>query len=127
MAKIDYPVGDFLTRVKNASLAGHSDMELKSTKLIVAVAKTLSKMGYLSDIKVKDDKLSLHITQVNKRPFLTDIKLISKPGLRIYMGNDDIASRRKPSQLIVSTPKGVMSAREAIANKLGGEIIAEVI
>jgi small subunit ribosomal protein S8 len=127
MTHVDYPVGDFLTRVKNACLAGHTEMTIRKTNLIEAVAKTLVKMGYLSDLKVDGDNLIMHITQVNKRPLVTDVKLISKPGLRIYMGHDDIVKRRSPSQLIISTSKGVMSAGEAIKNKLGGEVIAEVL
>ena len=127
MTKVDYSVGDFLIRVKNACLAGHTDMTIRKTNLIEAVAKTLVKMGYLSDLKVDGDNLTMHITQVNKRPLLANVKLISKPGLRIYMGHDEIAARRSPSRLIISTSKGVMPAGDAIKNKLGGEIIAEVL
>ena len=127
MTKVDYPVGDFLIRVKNVALAGHSEVITDNTKLVHSTALALKDMGYLKEVKVTEGKLNVTITKVSKKPLVTDIKLISKPGLRIYMGADEIEKRRSPSQLIVSTSKGVVSAKIAIKNKMGGEIIAEVL
>lgn len=127
MVKVDYPVGDFLIRIKNAALAGHSELSLKSTKLIKSTANALKEMDYLSDVAEKEGVLTVRITQVSKKPLLTNINLISKPGLRIYMGVADLSKRKSPKRLIVSTSKGVMSDKNAIKIKLGGEVIAEVL
>ena len=61
-----------------------------------------------------------------KEPTLIDLRLVSKPGLRIYAGADELSARRKPSFLVLSTPKGIMTCREAIKQRIGGEVIVEI-
>ena len=124
---INYPIGDFLTQIKNASLAGKKTVEVQTSSFIKATARVLQQENYLEDVREEGKKLTLRISYRKKEPVITDIKLISKPGLRIYITRDEIEKRRSPSILIVSTPKGVMSSREAIKKGVGGEVIAEIL
>lgn len=122
----NYPVGDFLIRVKNATLAHISEVVVPKTRQIVSVAKTLEKMGYLSEVKVDKDTLIARNTFRHKQPVLSDLKLISKPGLRIYMGISELRNKKGPSVFIISTSRGIIDSKEAIKKGLGGEVVAEV-
>src|SRR3989344_8996002 len=122
---INYPIGDFLTQIKNASLAGKKTVEVQTSSFIKATARVLQQENYLEDVREEGKKLTLRISYRKKEPIITDIRLISKPGLRIYMARDEIEKRHSPSILIISTPRGVMSAREAIKKGGGGEVIGE--
>jgi len=115
-----------LIRIKNAALAKRRFVEVEKTKLIEGVAKVLKKEGILSDLSVKKGKLIAGITYRQKSPYLGGLKLVSKPGLRIYMGADELAKLRGVSFFIVSTPKGIVTSKEAIKKRMGGEVIVEV-
>ena len=127
MRNTNYPVGDFLIRIKNAALARRRDVEVAKTKFIKSVAQVLQKEGYLREIKEKDNKLIVSLAYKRKQPVLLDLKLVSRPGLRIYMKAEELASIKKPSFFILSTPKGVVSSRQAKKLGVGGEVIAEVL
>ena len=101
-------------------------MEVSSNIKIVAIAEALKKMGFVDTVKNDKGILTVTLTFKNKSPRLMDLKLISKPGLRIYMGVDELEVKKSPSILLVSTPKGVMSSITAIKNRVGGEVIAEI-
>ena len=124
---INYPTGDFLIRIKNASIAGKKTVIAKKTNLIVDVAKTLKKLGFLESIKTDKENITVKIQYQNKQPLLTDIKLVSKPGLRIYKSADELEKIKKPTFLIITTSKGVFSKDEALKKRVGGEVIAEVL
>ncbi len=123
----NYPVGDFLTRVKNASMTGASSVQMCQTKMVLAVAKCLESLGFINDLTTKDGIINLSIVKKNKKSVLTNITLVSKPGLRVYINTDEIGKRKKPSTLIISTPKGILSDKKALKEKVGGEVIAEVL
>jgi small subunit ribosomal protein S8 len=127
MAKTNYPVGDFLIRLKNAALARQREVEVNITKLIKAVAVVLKEEGYLESMKEKSGKLIVRLAYRRKKPVFINLKLVSKPGLRIYQSADDLASKKGPSFFVLSTPKGLMSSRQAIKKRLGGEVIVEVL
>ena len=127
VGEVNYPVGDFLVRIKNACLAGHKTVTLKSSKKIKAIAQTLKREGFLDDVTELDGNLTIRIAFRNKEPPLMDIKLVSKPSLRVYKGVVEIESLRGPSLLIISTPLGILSSKEAIKKRVGGEVIAEVL
>lgn len=127
MARIDYPVGDFLIRVKNAVKVHKRELAVPKTKAIVAVAKALEKEGFLESVTEKKGELIVKIAFRRKEPVVLNLKLISTPGLRIYMGVEELEKIRKPSILILSTPKGVMSSRKAIKMRVGGEVIVEIL
>ncbi len=127
MVKIDYPVGDFLIRVKNAVKIHKRELAVPKTKAIMAVAKALKKEGFLESVTEKKGELIVKIAFRRKEPVVLDLKLVSTPGLRIYMGVEELEKIRKPSILILSTPKGVMSSRKAIKMRVGGEVIVEIL
>ncbi len=100
---------------------------MPTTNLIEAVAKTLKDEKFLNDITVKDGEITVKLAIYMKRPVLTNVTMISRPGLRIYMNVDEIESIKSPDIYILSTPKGVMSGKQAIKARVGGEVIAKVI
>jgi small subunit ribosomal protein S8 len=126
MGMVTYSIGDFLIRLKNMARADKKEISLPGNKLIVSMAKALEKAGFLEDVKSKDKTLSLSLRYAYKEPVLTDVKLISKPGLRIYKSVRELEEKKGSSILIISTPKGILTHREAIKARLGGEVIAEI-
>ena len=123
----NYPVGDFLIRLGNAALAGKREVTMTSTKLIKNVAIALKKAGYLAEVEDKKGTLTAALAIKRKKPVIMRLKLISRPGLRIYRGADEIGNKKGPSRLLISTPKGIMMSDAAIKNHLGGEVIAEIL
>ncbi len=123
----NYRAGDFLIRLKNISMAGKDEFSVSSTKLIHALAICLKEEGFLQDIALADGILTVKVARAHKTSVLNDLRLISKPGLRIYRSVDELKLRKaRSSTLILSTPKGIMSLAKAIKNNTGGEVIAEV-
>ncbi|KKU09328.1 MAG: 30S ribosomal protein S8 [Candidatus Woesebacteria bacterium GW2011_GWB1_45_5] len=122
----NYSIGDFLIKIKNAAMARNKNLTVSSTKSIAAIAQALKKLGYLDEVKKDKDMLELALTFKNKKPFLTDLKLVSKPGLRIYMRADEIEKKKGPSIFLISSPKGIISSRQAVKDRIGGEVIAEL-
>ncbi len=126
------PIADMLTRIKNAYLAGKRTVEIDSSKTLKAIAKIILKEGYLKSIeeeKIKKGfkKLKLTLKYKSHRPSLTKIKRISKPGVRIYVKVNKIPRVREGIGVtIVSTPKGLMTDKEAKKANLGGEIICQI-
>ncbi len=123
----NYPIGDFLIRIKNAGLARRREVVMQETKLVKSVAEALKKEGYLLEVTENDGELVAKLAYRRKEPVLLDLKLISKPGLRIYMGVDELEKIKKPSMLILSTPQGIMSSKDAIKKRVGGEVLVEIL
>jgi small subunit ribosomal protein S8 len=123
---VNYSIGDFLIKIKNASMAKNKELTVPSNKQIEAIAAALKKLGYLDEVKKEKNMLSLSLVYKNKRPVLTDLKLVSKPGLRIYMGIAEIEKKKGPSTYLISAPIGIISSREAVKQRVGGEVIAEI-
>lgn len=128
---VNDPVGDMLTRIRNAAMARKKTIELPSSKLKVAVSKILFDQGYLTHVETVGNKPkeSLHLTiaYIGKEPKLTGIKRISKPGLRWYIGKKKIRPvMGGTGTAIVSTPSGVMTGKSAIKQGIGGELLCEV-
>jgi len=126
MAVKNYPIGDYLIQLKNASMAGKREVVVAKTKLLISVSETLKKLGFLEDFSVDEKNLTARLSYHKKAALLTDVKLISKPGLRVYANVDELSSNKGVRELIVSTSKGVLSAREALKIGVGGELIAEI-
>ena len=115
-----------MIRIKNGAMAKNKEVTVKSNKQIVAIADALVKMGFLDQVKKEKENLTVALKFKNKKPRIMDIKLISKPGLRVYMSVDELEKKKSPSVLLVSTPKGVISSLKAIKERVGGEVIAEI-
>jgi small subunit ribosomal protein S8 len=122
----NYPVGDFLIRIKNTAMAKNKSLEYKAEKQIVAIAEALKKLGFLDTVKKEKDMLNISLAYKNKKPVIMDLRLISKPGLRIYMGADEIDKKKGPSTYLITSPKGVISSKDAVKGRVGGEVIAEI-
>jgi small subunit ribosomal protein S8 len=129
---ISDPVADMLTRIRNGLSARHTQVEMPSSKMKVAIAKILKDEGYIKDFEVTKDvpqavlRVSLKYTS-ERQSVVTTLKRISKPGLRRYAKRVDIPLVLDGMGLIImSTPKGLMSGKEAYKRNLGGEVICEV-
>lgn len=123
----NYPVGDFLIRLKNAGLARQRIVEVPFTKLVRDVAKILEREGYLDEVSVKGGAVLARLKYKKKEPVLLNIHLVSRPGLRVYMGVDALAKKKGPSIFVVSTPQGIVMSKDAIKKRVGGEVIAEIL
>ena len=130
MAVLTDPIADFLTRFKNAARAGNEEFTAPYSKIKADIAGILKDEGYIWNYEVVTDKrpvLKVKPKFVDGRAVLTDLKRVSRPGRRHYVGTGEIP--RVMSGLgisILSTPKGVMSGGSAKRNNLGGELIALV-
>lgn len=122
----NYSIGDFLIRIKNAAMAKNKQVITKSSKKVLAVAEALKKMGFLDEVKNEGGYMSVKLTFKNRKPRMMNLKLISKPGLRIYISVDELEKKKSPSILLISTPKGIISSIRAIKERSGGEVIAEI-
>ena len=124
-----FPI-DFLIRIKNASRAGKKNMIAPSSKFCVSIADLLKRYGYIADYSVSDEamkKISIDLIYQNNQPKISEVKLFSTPGRRVYGKVTQLPWGKTPySLIIVSTSSGLMSQKEAKTKKLGGEIIAEI-
>ena len=130
MAVLSDPISDFLTRFKNAARAGNEEFSAPYSKIKADIANILKEEGYIWNFEVvtgKRTELKVKPKFVEGRPVLTDLKRVSTPGRRHYVGSTEIP--RVMSGLgisILSTSKGVMSGGNAKRQNLGGELIANV-
>ena len=122
----NYSVGDFLIRIKNTAMAKNKSLEYRAEKQIVAIAEALKKLGFLETVKKEKNVLTVSLAFKNKKPVIMNLRLVSKPGLRIYMGADEIDEKKGPSTYLLTSPKGVISSKDAVKLRIGGEIIAEI-
>ena len=125
------PVADMLTRIRNAQLAQKNSVAMPSSKLKVASAAVLKDEGYIDDFAVRDadgkSQLDIALKYYAGRPVIERIERISRPGLRVYKGSNDLPRVMNGLGIaIVSTPKGVMTDRRARATNVGGEVLCIV-
>ncbi|MDD3352333.1 30S ribosomal protein S8 [Zoogloea sp.] len=125
------PIADMLTRIRNAQQAQKGSVVMPSSKLKIAIAKVLKSEGYIDDFAVNDAsgkaELVLSLKYYAGRPVIERIERVSRPGLRVYKGSDDLPRVMNGLGVaIVSTPKGVMTDRAARAGRLGGEVLCLV-
>ena len=127
------PIADMLTRIRNAVTAKHDTVDVPASKIKVAIAEILDKEGYIEGFEVveegnfKNIRITLKYGKDRNEKVITGLKKISKPGLRVYAGKDNL-----PKVLgglgvaIISTNKGVITDKEARKEKVGGEVLAFV-
>jgi small subunit ribosomal protein S8 len=124
------PLADLLTRLRNSSRARKADLSLPYSRIKADMAAILKKEGYIADFEVQSgDKPQLRIVNkyADKTPAITGLKRVSRPGLRRYVGADEIPRVLGGMGIsIISTPRGVLSGREASRQKVGGELLAYV-
>lgn len=126
------PIADMLTRVRNALIVRKSFVLVPSSKVKVAIAQILLAEGFIQGYEVTDERPQPNIRlwlkyDEKRRPILTDLKRVSRPGCRVYKGKQDLPWVLSGLGIaIVSTPKGVMTDREARRLGVGGEILCYV-
>ena len=122
------PIADMLTRIRNANQMRNKEVAMPTSKMKVEIAKILDNEGFIESYTVKDNTLTLTLKYgQNKERVITGLKRISKPGLRVYAGADEIPHVLNGLGIaIISTPKGVMTDKLARKNNVGGEVIAYI-
>ena len=126
------PISDLLTRIRNAQMAGHASVRVPLSRMKKSIAEVLKSEGYLSQVEedagVKFPELVLHLKyREDKKPYIRELKRVSKPGRRIYTKAKDMP--RVYSDIgvaILSTPNGIMTNKNARRQKLGGEVLCTI-
>lgn len=131
MSVLTDPISDFLTRIKNASRAAKEDLVAPYSKIKAEVARILQEEGYIWSYEVQPNdgkpQIFVKLKYQGKTPAITDVKRVSKPGLRHYVGVDDVPRVLGGLGItILSTPKGVMTGAKARKANVGGELLAKV-
>ena len=124
------PISDFLVRLHNASMVRKEAVTLPLSRMKLSIAEILVREGYLSGIDPKSKKantLEVTLSYKNGRPAISGVKRISKPSRRVYQGVRDLKPvKRGKGLLVLSTPAGVMTGKEARTARVGGEALFEI-
>ena len=127
------PIADMLTRIRNANSQKHETVDIPASNMKKAIAQILVDEGYIKGYEVVEDGKQgvIHMTLKygqNKSQVITGLRRVSKPGLRIYTGVEDMPKVMKGLGVaIISTPKGVMTDKEARKANVGGEVLAFIL
>ena len=125
------PISDMLTRIRNAQMVGHTEVSMPASGLKAAIAQVLKDEGYIEDFALRDagpkKELRIALKYYAGQPVIERLERVSKPGLRVYKGRDDIPRIMNGLGVaILSTSRGVMTDRKARADGVGGEILCIV-
>ena len=127
------PIADMLTRIRNANNAKHDTVDVPASNMKKSIAQILLDEGYIKNYQLIDDgtqgviRIALKYNQPNKEKVITGLRRVSKPGLRVYAGADELPRVIKGLGIaIVSTSKGVMTDKAARVAHVGGEVLAFV-
>ncbi|HJS88849.1 MAG TPA: 30S ribosomal protein S8 [Steroidobacteraceae bacterium] len=128
------PIADLLTRIRNGQTAGKAEVRLASSKLKAAIVKVLKDEGYIADYRLDEESASralptliIGLKYFEGRPVIDRLERVSRPGLRIYRGKDELPKvLGGMGTVIVSTPKGVMTDKQARSIGQGGEVLCIV-
>ena len=132
---ISDPIADMLTRIRNALMVGKPTCEIPSSKIKVEIARILKEEGYIEDFNIGDEKpfslitiqLKYYGARRERKPVISNIQRVSKPGRRVYRGRTDLPRVMSGIGIaIVTTPKGVMTAQQARREHVGGEVLCYV-
>ena len=126
------PVADFLTRIRNAMRSRHQKLDVPASKLKAEIARILKEEGYIANYKPTEEA-GMQVLRVylkyntNNESVIRDLQRVSKPGCRVYLGKDQIRRVQGGFGIsIMTTPKGVMTGRQARREGVGGELLCEV-
>ena len=125
------PIADMLTRIRNAQMVGHTEVAMPASRLKTSIAKVLKDEGYIEDFALRENgvmkELRIALKYYAGRPVIERLERVSKPGLRVYRGRDDIPRVMNGLGVaILSTSRGVMTDRRARADGIGGEVLCIV-
>ncbi|MCL4239454.1 MAG: 30S ribosomal protein S8 [Anaerolineae bacterium] len=129
------PIADMLTRIRNAIMAGHSTVAIPHSKTKLAIAQILKDEGYVADVGVEEGTPASTIvitlkywgSRRERRPVISNVKRVSKPGRRVYVGKDNIPWVLSGMGIsILTTPRGIMTGQQARRQGVGGEVLCYV-
>jgi small subunit ribosomal protein S8 len=125
------PIADLLTRIRNAQQARKQEVSMASSKVKMAIAAVLKDEGYVADFRVDNESgktlLTIALKYFEGKPVIDRLERVSRPGLRIYRGKDELPKvLGGMGTVIVSTPKGVMTDKQARSIGQGGEVLCIV-
>ena len=125
------PIADLLTRIRNASMVGKTEVRVPTSKIKKVVAEQLKKNNYIVDVKTEASKprdtLVITINEPGTNPTFTELTRLSKPGRRLYVSASDIPRVKSGRGIVlISTSKGVITGGEAVKQRLGGELLLKV-
>jgi small subunit ribosomal protein S8 len=125
------PIADMLIRIRNAQMVRHVEVVMPASKLKVSIAQVLKQEGYIEDFALRDHgvkkELAIALKYYAGRPVIERLERVSKPGLRVYKGRNDIPRVMNGLGVaILSTSRGVMTDRKARADGVGGEVLCIV-
>ena len=126
------PVADFLARIRNSIRARHQKLDVPASKLKIEIARILKEEGYIANYKPTEEEgkkiLRVYLKYgANNEAAIRDLNRVSRPGCRVYVGRDEIKRVQGGMGIsIITTPRGVMTGRQARRERVGGEILCEV-
>ncbi|TSD02894.1 MAG: small subunit ribosomal protein S8 [Parcubacteria group bacterium Athens0714_16] len=128
---VNDPISDFIIKIKNATLVGKEEISIPHSNLKYAIAVALSKAGFVGEVAKKGKKttktIDVQLLYKNKKSKISDVQRISKLSRRIYLGVNDIKPvKQGKGSLILSTPKGILTDKEAKKERVGGEALFKI-
>jgi small subunit ribosomal protein S8 len=125
------PIADMLVRIRNAQMVGHTEVVMPASRLKASIAHVLKQEGYIDDFATRENgpkkELRIALKYYAGKPVIERLERVSKPGLRVYKGHDDIPRVMNGLGVaILSTSRGVMTDRKARADGVGGEVLCIV-
>ena len=131
MAVVSDPIADMITRIRNANRARGSKVEVPSSKIKLEIARILKEEGFIRNYQYKEDNkqgvIAILLKYSERQRIITNLKRISKPGLRVYVNKDDVPEVLGGLGIsILSTSKGIMTGREAKKRHFGGEVLCYI-
>ncbi len=124
------PISDMLTRLRNGAMSMQKEVTMPSSKMKEAIARVLLEEGYVSDVVVEGETkktLKIRMKYEHRRPVIEDLERVSKPSCRLYCGSKEIPRVKDGMGIaILSTPKGILSGKDAVKQNVGGEILCYV-
>jgi small subunit ribosomal protein S8 len=126
------PIADMLTRIRNAIKARHTKVDVPASKLKTELARILKEEGYILNYKLAEEGprrvIRIYLKyQANNRPVISELTRVSRPGCRVYVGSQQIPSVLGGLGInVLTTPRGLMTGRDARKQKVGGELLCQV-
>jgi len=119
------PISDMLTRIRNALMAGKTELVFPHSSIKESISGILKREGFITDFMVEEKEIKVILKYDGREPAIVSVRRISKPGCRVYSSAKDI--KYVPGGIVIlSTPNGIITGREAKRQKVGGEVICEV-
>lgn len=125
------PIADMLTRLRNGGMASLKQIDMPSSKMKSAIAEVFKKEGYIQEFSVEGEgpkkTLKIQLRYYKNKPVIEGIKRVSKSSCRIYCGSKEIPKiKNGMGTVVLSTPEGVLSGKEAMARNVGGEVLCYI-